>query len=104
MTILQNLQTIALEINQSLEIKLMEGLHRNLGSARVLFLKILSLEGKIMLNWLSRKLGLVIFARGVARGDGPETDEDGEEGQNGEEDPCFETPADFSRDPPWDNG
>lgn len=59
---------------------------------------------QIMLHGPTRIPRFLIFARGDSRGDGPEGDEDREEGQRGEEEQCVEAAAEFEGQVTGDGG
>jgi hypothetical protein len=102
MTILQNLQAITIEINVSLEIKLVESLHWDLGLARVLFLELCSLKGEVVLNWLPRELCLVILSRAHQSSDSPKGREDRNSSYKEEKHPCLEATSELAAQVPWD--
>ena len=82
MSVLQDIQAIAIEFNLAIEIHVVESLHGNLILSAVFGLVCLILESKVMFNGTSRKSGLFVFARSER---GVEIPEGGEEGDGGEE-------------------
>ena len=95
MPVLQDLQTIAIELNLAIKVHVVEGLHRNLVSAAVLDLVGFVLEGKVVLNGASRKSGLFVLARGEHRMEGPECNEDGDGSKEAEEYGSLQPAADL---------
>ena len=86
MPVLQDLQAIAIELNFTIKVHVVESLHRNFVPSAVLDLIRLVLEGKVMFDWASGKSGLFILARSEHRMKQPEGDEDGDGGEESEED------------------
>lgn len=72
-TVFQNLQTIALERNITLEVHLMEGFHGDLSLALELQRILLLVELEITFDGLSRKLDLLVPPRREAGFNGPIT-------------------------------
>ena len=90
MTVLEDLESIALEVNIAVKVLLVEGLHGDLGLATVLVLVLLLLEVEVVLDTLVGKLDLVIFAGGDGRDGEPPGSEDGQVEDEGEEDEGFQ--------------
>jgi hypothetical protein len=95
MPVLQHLQTVAVEVNVAIKIHVMESFHGDLVLPAVLDLIRIILEGKIMLDWATRKLNLIVLSWSERRCDSPEGDKDGDGGKKGEEDCGLQTAADF---------
>lgn len=61
-------------------------------------------ELQIMLHWPTRIPRFLILARGNSGGDGPEGDEDRDEGQRGEKEQCVKAAAEFEGQVTGDGG
>lgn len=88
--VLQNLKAVTVEVNLAVKVHLMEGLHGDLVLASILGLILGLLEGEVVLDRAAGKLGLLILAGGKGRGGQPETRDDGQGGDEGEEDGCLQ--------------
>jgi hypothetical protein len=95
MSVLQDLQTIAVEFNLAIEIHVVESLHRDFIPSAVLNLIRLILEGKVMLDWAAGESGLFVLARSKHRVEQPEGGEDGDRGEEGEEDGGLQSASDL---------
>lgn len=84
--VLHNLQAVAIEVDITVEIHLMEGLHGNLVPAMVLRLVRRLLEGEIVLDRPAREPGLLVPPRGDGRDDEPESSQDRDAGEEAKED------------------
>lgn len=96
--VLQNLQSIAIELDFTVKVHVLESLHGDLVPAAILDLIGIALEGKVMLDGASRKLDLVVLARAEGRHGRPESDQDGDGGEEAKEDGGLQPAADFPRE------
>ena len=78
MSILQDLQSVAIEFDISVEVHVVEGLHGDLVSSPILEPIGLILEGKVVLDRASRVSGLLVYARTECRDHSPEGQQDGD--------------------------
>lgn len=95
--VLHHIQTIALEIDFSVEIHLMKGLHGDLVLSVILIFVFLVVESKILFNRLAWELRLLINARRKGRENGPESHEDRNGKENNEENPSLQSTSQFPR-------
>jgi hypothetical protein len=102
MSVLQNLQTIAIELDVAIKVHVVESLHRNLVPTAVFNLVGFILEGEIVLDRTSRKSGLFILARSEGRCECPEAEEDREGGEETEENSGLQSTANFPGQVEWD--
>lgn len=72
MSVLQDVQCVALEVNVAVEVFFMEGLHWDLIASIVLLPVFFFMEGKVVVDWFARKLRLFILTRREGRGGHPE--------------------------------
>jgi hypothetical protein len=84
-SVLKNVQSIALEVNLAIKVKLVEGLHGDLVVSLVLGSEISVLELEVVLNAKVRELGLVADTGRIGRSNGPESKKDGEEPKKNKE-------------------
>lgn len=96
-SVLEDLETVAIELNIAVEVHVVEGLHWDLGLSAVLELVGLLLEGEVVLDWATWKSDLLVLARAHARHDEPERDEDWDGGEEGKEDGSLQASADLPR-------
>lgn len=75
-SVLHNLQAISIELNISIKVHAVEGLHWDLVAAVVLGLVGRVLEGKVMLDWATWVSSLLILARAERGSQIPEADQD----------------------------
>lgn len=101
-SVLENLETVAIELDLALEVHVVESLHWDLAPSTVLQLVGLALKSEVVLDWASWELGLLILARAHAGHDKPEGDEDWDGGEDGKEDGGFQTTADLPCSVCWD--
>lgn len=94
-----NLETITVEVDITVKVHLVEGLHGNLVLAMVFGLIFRLLEGKVVLNSLARVLGLFIFARADGGDDQPVSSQERSTGEDGKEDGRLEATADLPCQP-----
>lgn len=94
-TVLHDLEGVAVEVDIAVKVLLVEGLHGDLAAAVVLGAVGLLVELEVVLNRGTRVASLLVLAGSVAGGNGPESHQDGDGSQNGKEDPCLETTTDL---------
>lgn len=95
MTVLEDLKSIALEVNLTVKVHLVEGLHGDLVLATVLGLVGLVLELEVVLNALVGETSLLILAGANGRDNQPEGSEEREVDEDGEEDKSLEATTDL---------
>lgn len=86
MPVLENLEAVTVEVDVTVKVHLMEGLHGDLVLALVFCLVLRLLEGEVVLDGLARVFGLLVLAGAVGGDDEPEGTEKGEGGEDGQED------------------
>ena len=91
MTVLENLESITVKVDISIEVHVVESFHRNLVLSAVFYFIGFVLKGKIMLDWTSWVLGLFILAWGEAGEYCPECEENGDSGDETKEDGSLES-------------
>lgn len=92
-SVLEAVESIALEIDLASEILLVEGFHGDLALAMVLGAVMGAVEVEIVLDRTTRVLGLFILSRGDRRSNSPEDHQDRDRSEDGEEDGSIETSA-----------
>lgn len=97
--VLHDLQAVAIEVDITVKVHLVEGLHGDLVFAMVLGLVLGLLEGEVVLDRLARVAGLFVLARADGRDDEPETGQQRNSGQEGKEDGRLETTSNLPRQP-----
>lgn len=97
MSVLKNLESITVEVNVSIKVHVVKGLHGNLVLSTVFNLVGFILEGKIMFDWASGILGLFILAWREAGEHCPECEENWDTCNETEEDSCLESSANLPR-------
>ncbi len=102
MSVLQDLETVAIEVHIPIEVHFVECLHRDLALSMVFGLVGGVLEGQVMLDGATRILDLLVLSRAHNRRGYPETTEDGNRGKQGEEDGSLETTTNLPREPQRD--
>lgn len=95
-TVLESLQSIALEVNFAVEVLLVEDLHRNLALATVGGTVMLAVEVQVVLNGAAAVLGLFGLSGGDRGRDGPEGHQNGDSGEDSEEDSGVEATANLA--------
>lgn len=100
--VLESLETVALEVDVTVKVHLVEGLHGDLVVAAVLEAVRVLLEVEIMLDATAREAGLFVLAGAQGGNDQPPGAEEGEIDDEGKEDGGFEATADLPAHPPWD--
>ena len=95
MSLLKNVQSIALEVNLAIKVELVEGLHGDLVVTLVLGSEISVLELEVMLDTKVRELGLVADTRRISRSNGPESKKNGEKPKKDEENVGVEATTDL---------
>jgi hypothetical protein len=93
MAVVQHLEGVAVEVDVTIEVHLVEGLHGDLVPAIVLGLVRRLLEGEIVLDRAAGEPGLLVLAGRDARGSEPEGGKQGKGGEEGDEDGCLQTAA-----------
>lgn len=94
-TVLHDLESVAVEVDIAVKVLLVEGLHGNLAAAVVLGAVGLLVELEVVLNGGARVASLLVLAGSVAGGNGPEDHQDGDGSQDTKEDPGLETTSDL---------
>lgn len=95
MSVFQNLQTIAIELDVSIKVHVVESLHGDLVCASVLELVGLILECKVVLDRAPGVSGFLVLARTEPRMEGPECNENGDCCKEAEEDSSLQSTPDF---------
>jgi hypothetical protein len=93
MSVLQDLQAIAIELNLTIKVHVVESLHGDLIPSAIPNLIRLVLEGKVMFDWASGKSGLFVLARSEHGVKQPEGGEDGDGGKESKEDGSLQPPS-----------
>lgn len=94
-----DLEAVTVEIDITIKVHLVEGLHGDLVLSMVFGLVFRLLEGKVVLNTLARVLGLFIFARADGGDDQPVSSQQRGTGEDGEEDGRLEATANLPCQP-----
>lgn len=89
----ERLEHVAIDLNFAIKILLLERLNGNLLLAVVRVAVFGLVELEVVLDGLAGKLGLFVLAGSKFRREPPEGAEDGQEQDNGEEEPCLEAHA-----------
>ncbi len=92
-SVLEDLEAVAIELDVAVEVHLVEGLHGDLVLAIVLGLVRGLLEGQVVLDGLAGIPGLLVLAGRDDRGDDPEGSEQGDGGKDGEEESGLQATA-----------
>jgi len=61
--VFHNLKHVSIDVDFTIEVHLVESLHRDFATTAILHLVRIFVEGKVMLDWESRVFGLLILAR-----------------------------------------
>ena len=93
--VLENLEGITVEVNITVKIHLVEGLHWDLVTALVLGRVGGLFEGEVVLNATAGEPGLLVLTRRHGRRNQPESAEQGEGGQESDEERRLQTTADL---------
>lgn len=102
-TVLEALQSIALEVNLAIEVFLVEDFHGDLALSAVGSTIVLAVELQVVLDGTATVLGLLGLA-GRNRGrDSPEGHQDGNGGEESKEDGGVETSTNLASQPPGHN-
>lgn len=101
-SVLENLETVAVELNIAVKVHVVEGLHWDLVPSAVLEFVGLVFESEVVLDWASWKSDLLVLARAHARHDVPEDDEDREGSEDSEEDGGLQASTDLPCRVGWD--
>ena len=91
MSVLEHLKTVAIEVYFTIEVHVVECLHGDLVPPTILEFIRLSLEGKVVLDWATRKLHLFVLARSKRRDESPEGEQDRDGGEEAEKDCGLQT-------------
>lgn len=102
-TVLEALKSIALEVNLAIEVLLVEDNHGDLALSAVSSAVMLAVELQVVLDGKTTVLGLLSLARRDRRSDSPESDQDRNTSEEGEEDSGVETSTNLACQPPGDN-
>lgn len=86
-TVLQDLQDVAVELDLAVQVHLSEGLQGDLVTAAPLGLVFGALEGNVVLDGTTGQLHLLVGARAEGGGKGPVGDQQGEDEDEGKEEP-----------------
>lgn len=100
MTVLEALQSIALEVNLTIEVLLVEDLHGDLALAAVGSTVVLTVELQVVLDGAATVLGLLGLARRNGGRNGPEGHQNGDGGEESEEDGGIEPSTNLACQPP----
>lgn len=95
-TVLQSLKSIALEVDLTIEVLLVEDLHGDLALAAVGSTVMLAVEVQVVLDGEASILGLLSLAGRDGRGNSPESHKDGNRGENGKENGGVEPAANLA--------
>lgn len=86
----EDIEHVAVELNLTIEVLLLEGLDRDLLLAVVGVTVLLLLELQVVLDVLAGQLGLLVLARRKLRGEPPERTKNRQTCDQSNEDPCLE--------------
>lgn len=100
MPVFHNLQSIALEVDLSVKIHLMERLHRDLDLAMIPRSILLVVKMQIVFHGTTRVSCFFVLPWRNGRGDVPKGTEDGNAGENCEEEGCTNSSPNFSCNEP----
>jgi hypothetical protein len=89
----EDIEHVAVELNLTVEVLLLEGLDWDLLLAVVGIAILLLLEFQVVLDGLAGQLGLLVLARGKLRGEPPERTKNRQSCDQSNEDPCLEATA-----------
>ena len=92
-SVLEDLEAVAVELDVAVEVHLVEGLHGDLVLAIVFGLVRGLLEGEVVLDGAAGIPGLLVLAGRDDRGDDPEGSEQGDGGKDGEEESSLQATA-----------
>lgn len=95
-TELETLKSIALEVNLTIEVLLVEDLHGNLALAAVGSTVMLAVEVKVVLDRTTSVLGLLVLTGRDGRSNSPEGHQNGNRGEDSKEDGSVETSANLA--------
>jgi hypothetical protein len=98
-SVLQDLESIAVELDVSVKIHLVESFQGDLVLAMVLELVGAVLEGEVVLDRPARIFGLFVLSGADCRGNHPEAGEDGKGGNEAKEYGRLKTASDLPRQP-----
>ena len=98
----EDLEQVAVELDLTIEVLLLEGLDGYLLLAIVGVTVLLLLECEVVFDVLARQPGLLVLAGRKLGGQPPEGTENGQTQEQGEENPCLETSAQLPGEPGGD--
>lgn len=101
-SVLHNLETVALKVHVTVEVLLVESFHGNLLVTLVLVSVGLLLEVEVLLDGTTRESNLVVLSGRDGRDDQPPGAEKGEISKEGKEDGSLETTTDLPAEVPGD--
>lgn len=96
MSVLKNIQSIALKVNISVKVLLKESCHGNLALAVVFDTVMLAVELQVVLDGTTRVFSFFILAGGGSRCNGPEGHQNRDCSEDGEEDGGVEATAELA--------
>lgn len=96
MTVLQALKSVALEVDLTIEVLLVEDLHGDLALAAVGSTVMLAVEVQVVLDGEASVLGLLSLARRDCRGNRPKSHKNGNGGEDGKENGSVEPAANLA--------
>lgn len=102
-TVLEAVQSIALEVNLTIEVLLVEDDHGDLALSAVSSAVVLAVEVQVVLDGKTTVLGLLGLARRNGGSDSPESDQHRNASEESEEDGGVETSTDLASQPPGNN-
>lgn len=102
MSVLQNLQAVAIELDLAIKVHIVEGFHGDLVPPAIFNPIGVVLEGKVVLDRASRKSGLFVLAGSEHRMELPESHEDRNRGEKTEEYGGLQSTAYFPSQVEWD--
>lgn len=102
MALLQDIQTVAIEVHIAVEVHLVEGFHWNSLLAKIFLAVLLLVKGEVVINWLARERSLLVLARRECRSKHPEAGKNGDIHNYGEDYPCLPSSTNFPGAVEWD--
>lgn len=99
MTVLHDLEAVAVEVDVTVKVHLMEGLHRDLILAMVLGFVLGLLEGEVVLDGLARVASLLVLAGADGGDDEPKTGQQRNGGDERKEDGGLEATTNLPSQP-----
>jgi hypothetical protein len=102
MALLQDLQTVAIEVHIAVKVHLVKGFHWDGLLAKIFLAVLLLVKGEVVINWLARERSLLVLARRECRSKDPESGKNGDIHNHGEEYPCLPSSTNFPSAVEWD--